>query len=40
MSVKEAFELSTGWVFVELAKKIGKDNYKDVSPSEGTEILT
>ncbi len=28
MSVKEAFEVSAGWVFVELAKKIGKDNYK------------
>lgn len=27
MSVKEAFEVSAGWVFVELAKKIGKDNY-------------
>lgn len=28
MSVKEAFEVSAGWVFVELAKKIGKENYK------------
>lgn len=28
MPVKEAFELSAGWVFVELAKKIGKDKYK------------
>ena len=28
MPVKEAFELSAGWVFVELAKKIGKDTYK------------
>src|ERR1700750_1193221 len=28
MPVKEAFELSAGWVFVELAKKIGKDNYR------------
>ena len=28
MSVKEAFELSAGWVFVELAKKMGKDTYK------------
>lgn len=28
MSVKEAFEVSAGWVFVELAKKIGKDQYK------------
>lgn len=29
MSVKEAFELSAGWVFVELAKKIGKEKYKE-----------
>lgn len=28
MTVKEAFEASAGWVFVELAKKIGKTNYK------------
>ena len=28
MSVKEAFEKSAGWVFVELAKKIGRENYK------------
>lgn len=28
MSVKEAFEVSAVWVFIELAKKIGKDNYK------------
>jgi beta-lactamase class D len=28
MSVKEAFEVSAGWVFVELAKKIGIDNYR------------
>ena len=28
MSVKEAFVLSAGWVFVELAKKMGKDTYK------------
>ena len=28
MSVKEAFKLSAGWVFVELAKKMGKDTYK------------
>lgn len=28
MSVKEAFEVSAGWVFVELAKKIGKEKYK------------
>jgi beta-lactamase class D len=28
MSVKEAFEVSAGWVFTELSKKIGKDNYQ------------
>ncbi len=28
MTVKEAFEVSAGWVFIELAKKIGKKNYK------------
>lgn len=28
MSVREAFEVSAGWVFIELAKKIGKDNYQ------------
>ncbi len=28
MTVKEAFEVSAGWVFVELAKKIGHDNYR------------
>jgi beta-lactamase class D len=28
MTVKEAFEVSAGWVFIELAKKIGKANYK------------
>lgn len=28
MTVKEAFEVSAGWVFIELAKKIGKNNYK------------
>lgn len=27
MTVKEAFELSAGWVFVELAKKVGKERY-------------
>ncbi|AFK03157.1 penicillin-binding protein transpeptidase [Emticicia oligotrophica DSM 17448] len=27
MSVKEAFEVSAGWVFIELAKKIGRKNY-------------
>jgi len=28
MTVKEAFEVSAGWVFIEMAKKIGKENYK------------
>ncbi|RFS19588.1 class D beta-lactamase [Chitinophaga silvatica] len=28
MSVKEAFQVSAGWVFVELAKRIGRDKYK------------
>jgi beta-lactamase class D len=28
MSVKEAFEVSAGWVFIELAKKIGRKNYR------------
>ncbi len=27
MTVKEAFEVSAGWVFIELAKKIGKERY-------------
>jgi beta-lactamase class D len=27
MSIKEAFKYSAGWVFVELAKRIGKDKY-------------
>jgi beta-lactamase class D len=29
MTVKEAFEVSAGWVFVELAKKIGKEKYME-----------
>ena len=28
ITVKEAFEVSAGWAFIELAKKIGQDNYK------------
>jgi beta-lactamase class D len=28
MSVKEAFDVSAGWVFIELAQRIGKKNYK------------
>lgn len=28
MTVIEAFKASAGWIFVELAKKIGKENYK------------
>jgi beta-lactamase class D len=27
MTVKEAFEVSAGWVFVELSKRIGRENY-------------
>lgn len=29
MSMKEAFRLSAGWAYIELAKRIGKDRYKD-----------
>lgn len=28
ITVEEAFEVSAGWAFIELAKKIGKENYK------------
>jgi beta-lactamase class D len=28
LTVKEAFEVSAGWVFIELAKKIGKEKYR------------
>jgi beta-lactamase class D len=28
MTVKEAFEVSAGWVFIELAKRIGREKYK------------
>lgn len=28
MTVKEAFEQSAGWVYIELAKKIGRDRYQ------------
>lgn len=28
ISVKEAFEVSAGWAFIELAKKIGRDAYR------------
>ncbi len=28
MTVKEAFVVSAGWVFIELAKKIGRENYR------------
>ena len=28
MSMKEAFKASAGWAYVELAKKIGKDQYR------------
>jgi len=27
MTIEEAFKASAGWVFIELAKKIGRDNY-------------
>lgn len=30
MSMKEAFSLSAGWVYIELAKRIGKDRYKHI----------
>lgn len=30
MSMKEAFQLSAGWAYIELAKKIGKDQYKEL----------
>lgn len=29
MGMKEAYKLSAGWVYIELAKKIGKNRYKD-----------
>jgi beta-lactamase class D len=48
MSVKEAFELSAGWVFIELAEKIGRERYKKylelcnygnlIIPEEGTDF--
>jgi beta-lactamase class D len=28
MSVREAFELSAGWAFIELAKQVGREKYK------------
>lgn len=28
LTVKEAFEVSAGWVFIELAKKIGRERYR------------
>lgn len=28
MTVKEAFEVSAGWVFIELAKRIGREKYR------------
>lgn len=30
MNLKEAFEVSAGWVYVELAKKVGKDRYRNL----------
>ncbi|WP_247233038.1 penicillin-binding transpeptidase domain-containing protein [Telluribacter sp. SYSU D00476] len=49
MTIKEAFEKSAGWVYVELAKKVGKDRYldylkrcgygnQDLSGSEGADF--
>ncbi|MCP9763269.1 penicillin-binding transpeptidase domain-containing protein [Lacihabitans soyangensis] len=35
MTVKEAFEVSAGWVFVELAKKIGKEKYRKYLKASG-----
>nr|WP_246439927.1 penicillin-binding transpeptidase domain-containing protein [Rhabdobacter roseus] len=29
MSMKEAFQVSAGWVYVEFAKRIGKERYRD-----------
>ncbi|MDX2302283.1 MAG: penicillin-binding transpeptidase domain-containing protein [Microscillaceae bacterium] len=29
MTVEKAFEISAGWVFIELAKRIGRKNYKE-----------
>lgn len=29
MTVREAFEVSAGWVFMELSKRIGKERYRD-----------
>lgn len=42
MSVQEAFELSAGWVFLELSKKIGKDTYKKylTACKYGNNLLT
>ncbi len=42
MSVKEAFELSAGWVFIELSKKIGKEKYREYLKSSkyGNDQLT
>ena len=35
MSLREAFLLSAGWVYVELAKKIGKDTYRQYLSASG-----
>lgn len=35
MSMKEAFELSAGWVYVELAKRIGKERYREFLAKSG-----
>lgn len=35
MSMKEAFQFSAGWAYVELAKKIGKEQYKKILTKSG-----
>lgn len=35
LSMKDAFRLSAGWAYVELAKKIGKDHYKKILTQSG-----
>lgn len=42
MTVKKAFEVSAGWVFIELAKRIGRKNYQHylASCTYGNQNLT
>ncbi len=35
LSMKEAFRLSAGWAYVELAKRIGKDRYRNILTEMG-----